>query len=51
MYSLDQIEEEIKTLPDGQNSMTDPDARSMATSDKGSGMVGFNVQMAVDAKH
>jgi len=31
--------------------MTDPDARSMATSGKGSGMVGYNVQAAVDAKH
>jgi hypothetical protein len=31
--------------------MTDPDARSMATSGKGSGMVGYNVQVAVDAKH
>ncbi|GAI18555.1 unnamed protein product, partial [marine sediment metagenome] len=51
MHSLDQIKEELKTLPDGQISMTDPDARSMATSGKGSGMVGYNVQMAVDAKH
>ena len=31
--------------------LTDPDARSMATSGKGSGMVGYNVQVAVDAKH
>jgi hypothetical protein len=51
MHSLDQIKEELKTLPDAQISMTDPDARSMATSGKGSGMVGYNVQMAVDAKH
>jgi hypothetical protein len=51
MHHLDQIKEELKTLPDGQISMTDPDARSMATSGKGSGMVGYNVQMAVDAKH
>ncbi|GAB3085989.1 hypothetical protein GCM10027081_00720 [Cupriavidus yeoncheonensis] len=47
MHSLDQINEELKTLPDGRISMTDPDARSMATSGKGSGMVGYNVQMAV----
>ncbi|TPQ25186.1 IS1182 family transposase, partial [Cupriavidus pinatubonensis] len=51
MHRLDQIKEELKTLPDGQISMTDPDARSMATSGKGSGIVGYNVQMAVDAKH
>ena len=29
-------------------SVTDPDARSMATHDKGSGVVGYNVQAAVD---
>ncbi|EKZ97449.1 transposase [Cupriavidus metallidurans] len=51
MHRLDQIKEELKTLPDGQISMTDPDARSMATIGKGSGIVGYNVQMAVDAKH
>jgi hypothetical protein len=31
--------------------MTDPDARSMATSGRGTGIVGYNVQTAVDAKH
>jgi hypothetical protein len=31
--------------------LTDPDARSMATSGRGTGMVGYNVQTAVDAKH
>ncbi len=51
MHSLNQIKEQLKTQPDGQLSMTDPDARSMATSGKGSGMVGYNVQVAVDAKH
>ncbi|WP_431824454.1 IS1182 family transposase [Burkholderia sp. F1] len=51
MQRLNQIEEQLKTQPDGQLSMTDPDARSMATSGKGSGMVGYNVQVAVDAKH
>jgi hypothetical protein len=39
------------TQADGQLSKTDPDARSMATSGRGSGMVGYNVQVAVDAKH
>ena len=37
--------------PDKQISMTDPDARSMATSGRGSGVVGYNVQAAVDTKH
>jgi hypothetical protein len=32
-------------------SLTDPDARAMATSGRGSGMVGYNVQSAVDTKH
>jgi hypothetical protein len=36
---------------DKQLSLTDPDARSMATSGRGSGMVGYNVQSAVDIKH
>jgi hypothetical protein len=31
--------------------LTDPDARSMATSGRGSGMVAYNVQTAVDIKH
>ena len=37
--------------PDGQVSLTDPDARAMATSGRGTGMVGYNVQTAVDTKH
>lgn len=37
--------------PDQQISLTDPDARSMATSGRGSGIVGYNVQTAVDTKH
>jgi transposase len=36
---------------DKQISLTDPDARSMATSGRGSGLVGYNVQSAVDTKH
>src|SRR6202163_2463460 len=36
---------------DKQVSLTDPDARSMATSGKGSGIVGYNVQTAVDTTH
>jgi transposase len=37
--------------PDQQISLTDPDARSMATSGRGSGVVGYNVQVAVDIEH
>ena len=41
----------MKASPDGQISLTDPDSRSMATSGRGSSVVGYNVQTAVDAKH
>jgi len=51
MRELDAVKEQLKTQPDGQISRTDPDARSMATSGRGSGMVAYNVQVAVDAKH
>jgi hypothetical protein len=37
--------------PDQQISLTDPDSRSMATSGRGSGVVGYNVQVAVDTQH
>ena len=36
---------------DKQISLTDPDARSMATSGKDTGIVGYNVQIAVDTQH
>lgn len=51
MRELETVKEQLKTQPDGQISRTDPDARSMATSGKGSGMVAYNVQVAVDAKN
>jgi transposase len=51
MKQLGKLKEQLKEEPDGQVSLTDPDARSMATSGKGSGMVGYNVQAAVDTKH
>ncbi len=50
MKTLGQIEEELAKSPDGQISQTDPDARSMATSGRGTGVVGYNVQTAVDTK-
>lgn len=51
MQRMKQIGKQLETEPDGQLSMTDRDARSMATSGRGSGIVGYNVQTAVDAKH
>lgn len=51
MRKLRQIGKQMSKAPDGQISLTDPDARSMATSGCGTGMVGYNVQTAVDAKH
>jgi transposase len=51
MEQLKQIGQQLQTAPDGQVSLTDPDARSMATSGRGTGMVGYNVQTAVDTKH
>ena len=51
MRRMQSIEQQLKHEPDGQLSLTDRDARSMATSGRGSGIVGYNVQVAVDAKH
>jgi transposase len=51
MKELKEIGEDMKIAPDGQVSQTDPDARSMATSGRGTGVVGYNVQIAVDTKH
>jgi transposase len=47
MDRLKKIEVRLLDEPDQQISMTDPDARSMATSGRGSGMVGYNVQTAI----
>ena len=51
MRQLEQIGAQMQVAPDQQVSLTDPDARSMATSGRGTGIVGYNVQAAVDAKH
>ena len=51
MLSLKAMGERVEASPDKQVSLTDPDARSMATSGKGTGVVGYNVQTAVDAEH
>ncbi len=46
MDRLAEVEKEMLSRPEQQISQTDPDARSMATSGRGSGMVGYNVQTA-----
>ena len=51
MKRLEAIEKQRLAEPDQQISFTDPDARSMATSGRGSGVVGYNVQAAVDTRH
>jgi transposase len=51
MQSLKEMGKQVEAAPDKQVSLTDPDARSMATSGKGTGIVGYNVQIAVDAEH
>src|SRR5215469_1103596 len=45
------LEKEMLASSDQQISLTDPDSRSMATSGRGSGVVGYNVQVAVDTQH
>jgi len=49
MQALKDIEVRLNASPDQQISLTDPDARSMKT--RGTGVVGYNVQTAVEAKH
>ncbi|MBL3554685.1 IS1182 family transposase, partial [Rhodovulum sulfidophilum] len=47
---LKAMDQALTDAPDGQISLTDPDARAMATSARHSGLVGDNVQTAVDAE-
>ena len=51
MAKLDAYEKRMLASPDEQVSLTDPDSRSMATSGRGSGVVGYNVQVAVDTEN
>ena len=51
MQKLEAHEALMLASPDSQISLTDPDSRSMATSGRGSGVVGYNVQVAVDTEH
>jgi hypothetical protein len=48
MQALKVMEQTVQDAPDQQVSLTDPDARSMATSGKGTATVGYNVQIAVE---
>src|ERR1700687_1230998 len=50
MSRLEGLKTRMEATPDGQVSLTDPDARSMASQGKGTGIVGYNVQSAVDAQ-
>jgi transposase len=51
MQRLEVLKVQMLARPDQQISLTDPDARSMATSGRGSGVVGYNVQVAVETQH
>ena len=51
MVRLKAWEEQRQTQPDGQLSLTDPDARSMKSNGRGSGTVGYNVQSAVEPEN
>ncbi len=48
---LNEMERTTQALPDKQVSLTDPDSRAMATSGRGTGIVGYNVQSAVDVEN
>src|ERR687898_749758 len=49
MAELKIVDQQLRASADGQVSLTDPDARSMNA--RGSGIVGYNVQAAVEAGH
>jgi hypothetical protein len=51
MKRLKAIGQELAQTEDQQVSLTDPDARSMATSGRGTGIVGYNVQTAIDTQN
>jgi gas vesicle protein len=51
MQRLEILKVKMLATPDQQISLTDPDSRSMATSGRGSGVVGYNVQVAVETRN
>jgi hypothetical protein len=50
MQRLKALEARMLAEPDQQISLTDPESRSIAMSGRGSGVVGYNVQVAVDTE-
>lgn len=48
MRELETMEQAVAASPDRQISLTDPDARAMASAGTGTGLVGYNLQAAVD---
>jgi transposase len=51
LAELKELETKVHEAPDKQISLTDPDARAMATNMRGASVVGYNVQAAVDTEH
>ena len=51
MQKLKALEAAIEASPDKQVSLTDPDTRLMVTGDRLTGIVGYNVQTAVETEH
>lgn len=51
LVELAELEKKVHEAPDLQISLTDPDARAMATNMRGASVVGYNVQAAVDTEH
>jgi transposase len=48
MRDLEAMDKAVAASPDRQISLTDPDARAMASAGTGTGLVGYNLQAAVD---
>lgn len=48
---LGELKEQLQAREDPQVSTTDPDSRSMTSDGRATGVVGYNVQAAVDTRH
>jgi transposase len=51
MRRMDGLQKQLDKQEEAQISLTDPDSRAMKSQATGSGVVGYNVQVAVDTKH
>ena len=51
MQRMNDLKQQLDRQPDKQISLTDTDSRSMMSQAKGTGVVGYNVQVAVDTKN